>query len=300
MNQPRFTLWPWAAMALGVPAMAAAATLLGAAQAQEPQDLLTVFFGVLAAGNAYVFALAVGDFGRSVLAIPTGAVAGFLAVRIFAYPITNFLFLVFIALYALSALRAGGRGAAIGCGLLTFVFLGFLVLGSGVRSSGSDGSQVFMCLLSTYPFTCACVTATMPLEQTRAGVLAAAAAGLNAALYGLLMGSAAFVLSGVLWLVTLRPLSSQPWAAMPVVPALIALLVCNYFCAKHLFAGVHRVEAPGPSPAATEEAEEAPPPLLRAGGPASAPTVLPFSEGEETENAENSDRTKDLGPGGAQ
>jgi hypothetical protein len=240
MKQPAFTLWPWKALALTVPVMAFVAALFSTEHSRNAKDVLTVFFGVLAAGNAYVFAMAVGDFGRSVVAIPAGALAGFLAVRIFAYPIVNLVFLLFIIIYALLHILRGAQSAPLGCIVSSVVFIGFSMV---ARTAGTGGEEAWLCVWFSYPFTCACVTATMPLENTCDGVWRAAIAGLSAALYGMLMGVVALVAGGVLWAVFANAIAGRrtgPDSA--IVPGILGVLAANYFCVKHIFSGIHRVE----------------------------------------------------------
>jgi hypothetical protein len=279
-QRPAFTLWPWKVIALAVPAMALAAAVFAAAtHSSAPKDVLTVFFLVLAAGNAYVFAMAIGDFGRSVLAIPLGALSGYLAVRIFWYPIVDIVYLAVLAIYAALLFRGDGRGSAMGCALVGFLFLAFLAAAS--RAAQEDVSLI--CALSSYPFVCSCVTAAMPLENTPAAVWRAGLAGVNAALHGLLLGVIFWLATMVLCAATFRSVAPS-WgvADVVVIPVVVAALATNYFCVRFLFSGVHRIEVPqerppdeAPPQEAASTAEEAPPQLAPLAAPPSDELPLP-------------------------
>ncbi|MGD0090554.1 MAG: hypothetical protein ABSE73_11595 [Planctomycetota bacterium] len=291
MKQPQFTLWPWGTLAVAVPAMALVTAFIAAQQSQQLEDVFTVFFGVLAAANAYLFAMGIGDFGRSIIAIPCGAVAGFLAVRIFAYAPVSVLFLLLVGFYMA---RLGPGKIALGC------FAGFLALLTlaAATGSGGGGGAAVLCGLCAYPFTCACVAATMPLENTSEGVAAAATVGLSAALRGMMFGWPAFAVCAVL--------ASAVRSSGPPAPAgqnmdngiLVAgvpgLLVANYFCIKQVFTGIHRVEVPEKPPEAGPPQEPAPPkeaPYTNPGAvwlPLPQPKIkLPEDEAGEEHQAED-------------
>ncbi|MCY3022741.1 MAG: hypothetical protein NTW87_27500 [Planctomycetota bacterium] len=253
MKQPEFTLWPWKVSALAVPAMALVAVLLALSQSADKREAMVVFFGVLAAGNAYLFAMAVGDFGRSVIAIPVGAVAGVVAVEVFKHQEANVVYLLFLGILVITGMVRGFVRALPGCGLLILVFIAFMI---AAAAGGLRGGDVTLCVLSAYPFVCGAVTATMPLDSDLPGIWNACMAGTRAALHGLLMGAfigifslpVCFVLyAGGLLLQWRSPVAAS--AAFNVAP-LVALLATNYFCVKYVFAAVHRAEAPSVRPPA--------------------------------------------------
>jgi hypothetical protein len=79
MNQITFSWWPWKVLALTVPVVAAGAGIFVASQRNyDESQLVIITLGVLSAGNAYILALANGRLSRLVLAVPLGAVTGFL------------------------------------------------------------------------------------------------------------------------------------------------------------------------------------------------------------------------------
>jgi hypothetical protein len=278
MKQPEFTFWPWKLMALAAPTMAIVASLL-ATRDSEPstRDVLTVFFGVLAAGNAYVFAVATGDFGRSVLAIPIGALAGFVAVRIFSRPVTDALYLAFLLGYAMVSLRKSPRGALAGCALMAILFSLFVFSASFAATGG--GKQDGWCGVSCYPFVCACVTAAMPLEYKPGAIWEAFVAGTSAALYGLLMAVLFFIGGTVVCEIAanfIPALSSARGDGLLVVPGAVAALAANYYCVRCIFDSVHRVEVPQQRPTEQEQADETRTKLAPTSDPSSVSPALGY------------------------
>lgn len=73
MAQPKFTWWPWRTLAAAV-GMASCVlpvviTTLASAERSDEKELWTVGLAIFAGGNALVLGWAIGDFGRTVLAL---------------------------------------------------------------------------------------------------------------------------------------------------------------------------------------------------------------------------------------
>jgi hypothetical protein len=75
LDKPKFTWWPLKALALAVPVLSAALSF--ACSANSPHQPIPLFFCLLGAGNGYLIGIAIGDLGRSMIAIPLGALAGY-------------------------------------------------------------------------------------------------------------------------------------------------------------------------------------------------------------------------------
>jgi hypothetical protein len=77
MNKPKFAWWPFRSLALAVPVLAASLTFGCCASQNAPLHAMPLFFCLLGAGNGYLIGIALGDLGRSMIAIPLGALAGY-------------------------------------------------------------------------------------------------------------------------------------------------------------------------------------------------------------------------------
>jgi hypothetical protein len=87
MAQPRFTLWPWGVLSLAVPAAAAIAGFelfaSGVSTDQPPLELsCLVALTIFGAGEGFLLGIAIGDLGRSIVAMLVGAAAAFLSVKL--------------------------------------------------------------------------------------------------------------------------------------------------------------------------------------------------------------------------
>ena len=128
-----FTWWPWKTLALAVPLMALASTLIFALNDRLPDDgALAVFFSVIGAGNAYMLAMANGSLGRSMLAIPIGVAAGFLSVELFSSGMAlltgGILLGIFLLLYFLTRVENAILSSPQFWALISVVVLPFVVL----------------------------------------------------------------------------------------------------------------------------------------------------------------------------
>ena len=85
MARPRYTWWPWRTLALAVPVVsfgaAVFASLAGVEASERSTEKLTLLVGltIFGAGNGFLLGAAIGDFGRSILAMIAGAAAALLA-----------------------------------------------------------------------------------------------------------------------------------------------------------------------------------------------------------------------------
>jgi len=240
VNQPKFTFWPWGTLAAAVPIMAFGCSVIAASQkGVNPEESLIVFFSVLAAGNGYLFAMAVGDFGRSIVAMPAGAIAGFIAVKIFAFPILTMLFLFPLIVIALFSLTLQQRIVS-GCLVMLALGISTLVIATVIAAKANPAFAT----VCAYPFTCGAITATMPLKSDLEGYWQAWYAGTRAALFGMAPGIAglafgAMILDPVIG--SFRPLTSAQFeTVLLIIPVGMGLLVANYFCVRELFASVFR------------------------------------------------------------
>jgi|GEM_PF-4003870 len=236
MADANFTWWPWRIMALALPVLAGGSALMSMSQGRKPVESIQIFFVVIAAGNAYLFATAIGDFGKSMIAIPVGAASAMAGVHLFAYPLANTVFLIVMgSLMFIQAYRRDALGLVSGSVL---ILVGFLF--GAIRRPEPE-----LCIVCTYPFVCGCVTGSMPIESTPSEIASACAAGFLASLRGMLWGL--FAVFGLMFLFALiSPLLiflGTLWQDYDFVPALLGgLLVMNYSCVKSIFSSIQRVE----------------------------------------------------------
>lgn len=84
MARPRFTWWPWRTLSLAVPLFSVAAAFsVALAEVELPErssEQLAALVGltIFGAGNGLLLGAAIGDFGRSILAMLVGAAAALL------------------------------------------------------------------------------------------------------------------------------------------------------------------------------------------------------------------------------
>lgn len=243
VKRPEFSWWPYRAVALAVPLLALgaavgagiASTRVGDAQTQE---VMTVFFAVLGAGNAYLFAIAIGDLGKTILAVPAGGFAGFLAVQIFGHPPATVIYLILLGILTIHAMLNGIFRALVGCGGLFLMFIGGAVA-ANFRKDFEPGLSV----ICAYPFVCGAVAAFMPYERTIGGVRSAWLAGTLNAAYGMILsagiGAAFFVVVGFAGGLVFR--RSGIGEILGVAGGVVTLCLANFFCAKSLFYSVYRI-----------------------------------------------------------
>ena len=84
MPRPRYTWWPWRTLALAVPVVSVGAAFFAIlTEVKKPgssteQMALLAGLTIFGAGNRFLLGAAIGDFGRSILAMLAGATAAFL------------------------------------------------------------------------------------------------------------------------------------------------------------------------------------------------------------------------------
>lgn len=237
MIQPEFTWWPWKTLSIAVPLMALGCALASVENSRSDVEMMRVFFSVLAAANGYLFAMSVGDFGRSVVAIPVGAMAGFVAVHLFSFPVMSVLYLPLLGLIALYYFVFQGR-PLVGILLIGATVISFMMMLKDVTTSANPMYAV----VCGYPFICGCVAATMPLERNMRGVFEAWLAGTQASMYGMGLGLAVLIASAFL-IGTLLSISGALRAYDYLIfgiPAIAFASTANYFCVEVLFSSVYR------------------------------------------------------------
>ena len=245
MLQPKFTPWPWGLLSVGVPAMAAMTTV--AQFLNDPSSATTderiwraaaAFFGILGAGNGYLIAIAIGDFGRSVYALPLGALVGFLAVRGLQSPLVAG---IAVLIYGVIIFNSMVNGARVLSGCAATGMLGLLLMTIVVNNIGSDSSHPEHLLIG-YPIICSMITASMPLDRSLEGVGGAFMVGARSSLHSMVAGMLAF--AATMLIASLVQVFVR--ANMGLVPllasAVIGAMAANYFCIKGLFDVVYRVE----------------------------------------------------------
>jgi hypothetical protein len=249
MLQPKFTPWPWGVLAIGAPVLAASGTALQFVSDPAPGSqtqseyfwrAASTFFGVLGAANGYLIAIAIGDFGRSVVALPLGAATGFVSVFALRSPIVAG---IAVAVYGLIIINAVINGVKIvtGCGtcLLLALLLMTITLGN-VAGEVNREQHLLMC----YPILCSFITASMPLDRSVDGVFGAFLVGARAALNSMIAGLIGFAAVMLLFSTLYRFF----WFGREMEALFCAVLVggmlSNWFCIKSLFEVVYRV-APG-------------------------------------------------------
>lgn len=92
MTQPSYTLWPWRVLALAVPALSGLGAWLvaiGQAGGQIPDrgemQVLLVGLTLFGAGDALIIGMAIGDLGRTLIAVIAAAVGALVAVGVFKF-----------------------------------------------------------------------------------------------------------------------------------------------------------------------------------------------------------------------
>lgn len=260
-DQPKFTWWPYRTLALLVPILAAAASYLAFLFSEAPRNsqkelaAYTVFFAIMGAGNAYLFAIAIGDFGRSVWAVPVGAIAGFVAVRIFGYPFANGLYAAMLAMVATYAMVVGAYSFLFG--ITATILLGLPALGAFAAHQRFDPVWTLFC---GYPFICGVIAASMPYERSISGRINAWTTGTLSAIFGQVL---AFLISLVVVVIvefTLNPggPASQEvqWLVSSIMNAAF-FGIANFLCARRLFYSVYRVNDGAGESAVLEDDEPA-------------------------------------------
>jgi hypothetical protein len=107
MSQPTFTLWPWKIISFCIPIVACICAWLFHLESQVPAWTHIVFWSSWSAGNAYMLAVATGNFGRSTIAIPFGAFVGAISMVLLNESIILRVYLIFLAATMAALAHAG-------------------------------------------------------------------------------------------------------------------------------------------------------------------------------------------------
>jgi hypothetical protein len=107
MKGVAFTWWPWRVLALLTPAVATmGAAFFSSSHENMHTHVAAVLLSLLGAGNAYILAIASGRLDSAVVAIPCGAVAGFISIVVLPYfPLYAVLLCPWLVWIALCILR---------------------------------------------------------------------------------------------------------------------------------------------------------------------------------------------------
>jgi hypothetical protein len=243
--RPKFTWWPYRTVALLVPALAAVASYLAYAHSEAGSESekelagFTVFFAIIGAGNAYLFAIAIGDFGKSVLAVPVGAIAGFAAVHVLGFSTASSIYGGMLLLTATYGMAVGAFSFLAGLVLVVLLTLSVLGLYFGRHSFNAEVAQFF-----GYPFICGMVAASMPYERSIEGRLLAWMTGSLSAMYGMVIALGITVILMFFVEILLNPAGGvrreDRWAVWSIL-RWVLFGTANYLCARHLFYSVYRV-----------------------------------------------------------
>jgi hypothetical protein len=234
-----FTLWPWKMFAVLVPLLATGA---GVAVALEPgcdkQLVAPAVLGLLGSGNAYIIAVASGNLGRTMLAIPVGVTAGFLPLVILEQPVALILYVGFVAIWGLGSLIERTK-SCLGCLALPFVvfMFGIVLVVSGAHAS-ADGAQRVLAIPLCYPFECACIAACMITGTRYKGAVEGFCDSIGASVRGLIAAVVGLLPVSIL----ARMLPGDESGAIVVGAA--SLVICNYFFMKNFFSAIVRDTTP--------------------------------------------------------
>ena len=253
MQQPKFTRWPWGVLAMLAPAVAALAAVLHYYN-ELPIAALTaderlwrsgsVFFGVLGAANGYLIGIAIGDLGRSVLAVPLGAVMAIGATQILLNQVGT---VAVIIIFGVILLNAVSNGVKILSGCAATMLLMIILMAVVARESNTGNSNQAHLILA-YPLICSIITALMPLERTVEGFVGAFVVGARSSLYGMIAGVIAACLSMSLFKIldTIVPggIASGIFGA-GTCSVVVGAIASNVYCMKLLFDAVYRVARDG-------------------------------------------------------
>ncbi len=246
-KQPKFKLWPWKALALALPLVAALCAYLASRHSSDERRILTVFFIVLAASNGYLMAAAIGDLGRCLLAIPIGVCGAFAAVSLLTFGATRALFFLFICgLATVKYARYFYRYETtfyrpIALGLIPFYYV--FVVWCAFDTFPAHGVTLLAVVLC-YIFVNACNAGAMPARRGGLGRWKALSTGLRGGAYGAALGAAGgAAVTGVFWFFAAGLFGFELRGHEPFYTyfALVSgLTMANYFCIQLLFAGAAR------------------------------------------------------------
>ena len=267
MQQPKFSRWPWGALAVGAPLVAGVAAAFHfqneLALPIPPDERLWrsggVFFGVLGAANGYLIGIAIGDLGRSVLAVPLGAAMAYGATQLLHNQIGAVVVIVGFGIIMLNAISNGVKILS-GCAvtMLLMVVLMTVVAHDGAASTNTH-------LIMVYPLVCSVITASMPLDPSLLGVFGAFLVGARASLYGMIAGVVGYCLG--MTFMKLVEVTMPGGLAMDLVDQrgifsmVVGAAASNVYCMKYLFDAVYRATREGEDQRMLARVDDDAPPL---------------------------------------
>jgi len=261
MLQPTFKFWPWGALSIAAPAvaaLAAGAQLMkdaahGPLSDEDTWRAAAVFFGIIGAANGYLIAIAIGDLGRSALAIPLGAIAGALSISLLKSPYVASAVTLYFGVFMYCAAMEGQQ-MILGC---FTAFLLSVLLMLIVASSFNNESSRLIHLLLCYPLVCSLVAASMPLERSFRGAYEAFGIGAQAALYSGIAGLFALAGVSILCLIVSHYSRFDLGEIQLYVAFFAGAAVANYRCIRYMFDLLFRADTSDDEQFASELAEYA-------------------------------------------
>ncbi len=240
MNTVAFTLWPWRVLALVVPAVAVVAGVACATDRQaNPAYIAPAVLGVLGAGNAYILAIASGNLGRTVMAVPVGVIAGFLPLLVVAVPAALTVYVFILLLWGLGVAVEKMMRSSMAWGLLgtpIVLLLGgvllLIALAGALRRTGDPAILAPLC----FPFECACIVPCMTANTRYRGSAEAFCDSITASVKGLFAMIA--IMTPLLIVFSILRVPHNDVAEMML--AILALMICNYFFMKNFFSAIVR------------------------------------------------------------
>ncbi len=233
-SQPKFRRWPWGALAMAIPLIAGVATMAAfnnGAEMDQPGELFRaakLFFIVLCAGNGYLMTVAIGDLGRSVLAVPVGALAGLASIYAADSSAALKFVIIYFAIITLVAVLQMGRALIEDAGAMLLSTMVILYVVSESRSNSE------LKLIVAYPIACSMIAASMPLRGGFEGIFSALVVGARASLLG--------TLAGLIVLPLVFPLLNSIHFPVYASGVVLSVMAANYLCFKLLFDACFRAQ----------------------------------------------------------
>lgn len=245
MRSPEFKLFPWGVLALAMPAIASVAALGYDRSPNVNHELMSsILLSTLAAGNAYILAIAGGRLGNAVLSIPIGAIVGFLAV-----PALSFqpLFIIYLGVAGMGCvglmleylMNYGAEStmttwlmlmASSACVALIALFC-VMLGGNGLPATSPFAAPI------CFPVVMSCIGAAMVVRSLASGAPDGFMTGFRASAAGMLRAA----LVGFPLLALFNAFSASVFASRGLYVVVGFLMLCNYFTLRSLFPQWQRV-----------------------------------------------------------